>query len=160
MMSGKRKPPARRIVLLLLIVLGTSVAAEQPALTVTDPWVREGPPNARVLAGYMLIRNPSDRPQTIVGARSPAFHSVEFHRTVLEQGVARMVEQAQLRVPARGQLTLEPGGYHLMLMGAKHALRAGDTVAIAMELAGGRQVVVNAPVRKADGTGQAHHHHH
>ena len=129
-------------------------------LTGVDPWVREGPPNARVLAGYMVVSNPSDRPVTIVGASSPAFHSIEFHRTVLEAGVARMVEQERLQVPAGGQLALEPGGYHLMLMGAQRPLRAGDTVTINLSLHGGNDVNAEATVRKAGPAGHAHHHHH
>ncbi len=149
----------RAALLMLFFSAATAVAAES-VVTVDEPWVREGPPTARVLAGYMVIRNPGDQPQTIVGAGSPAFHAVEIHRTVTEAGVARMAEQERLQIPAQGQVALEPGSYHLMLMGAQHALRAGDTVEIVLYLEGGRQVIVNAPVRKATATGQAHHHHH
>ena len=135
-------------------------AATESVLTVDDPWVREGPPTARVLAGYMIIRNPTDQPKTIVGAGSPAFRSVEIHRTVTEGGVARMVKQEQLQVPPRGQIALEPGSYHLMLLWAQHPLREGDTVEIVLYLEDGRQIVVNAPVREAKDAGHAHHDHH
>ncbi len=147
-------------VVLLLVLMSITASAEDSGLTVADPWVREGPPNARVLAGYMMIENPSDRPETIVGASSPAFESIEFHRTVLEAGVARMVEQKRLQVPAGGRLALEPGGYHLMLMGAKGPLRAGDTVTVVLNLDGAREVRVEATVRKANHGGHNHHHHH
>ena len=150
----------RHAVLLTLLFSAAPAAEGESVVTVEEPWVREGPPTARVLAGYMVIRNPGDQPQTIVGAGSPAFHGVEIHRTVTEAGVARMLEQERLQIPAQGQVALEPGSYHLMLMGAQHPLRAGDTVEIVLDLEGGRQVVVNAPVRKATDTGQAHHHHH
>lgn len=160
MLTKKQRRVGPYAVGLLLVLLGAPASADEPVLTVADPWVREGPPNARVLAGYMLIRNPSDRAETVMGASSPAFHSVEMHRTVLDEGVARMVEQERLQIPAGGQLALEPGGYHLMLMGAQRPLLAGDTVEIVLDLGGGRQVNVKAPVRKAADAGQAHHHHH
>ncbi len=159
-MNGGLTQLARCTVLVVLVLVGAPCSAGGPDLTVADPWVREGPPNARVLAGYMVITNPSDRPETIVGASSPAFESIEIHRTVLEAGVARMVEQPRLLVPAGDQLALEPGGYHLMLMGAKRTLRAGDTVTVFLNLDGGREVSVEAAVRKGDDGGHAHHHHH
>ncbi len=147
-------------VLLTLTMWGAPAAAAEYVVTVDDPWVREGPPTARVNAGYMVIRNPSDQTKSIVSAGSPAFRSVEIHRTVTEQGVARMVKQERLQIPARGQIALEPGSYHLMLLRAQQPLREGDTVEIVLYLEGGRQILVNAPVRKANDTGHAHHHHH
>lgn len=141
----------------LCLLLGTPAAAAD--LTVKEPWVREGPPNAMVLAGYMTIENPSDRPQSVVGASSPVFHDIELHRTEIREGIARMVEQERLEVPAGGRLVLEPGGYHLMLMGAMEPVRAGDTVEIVLRLDDGGQVSVAVPVRKAGAGGHAHHQH-
>ncbi len=54
--------------LLLLTLAGTTATAGESGLVIGEPWVREGPPNARVLAGYMILRNPTDQIQTIVAA--------------------------------------------------------------------------------------------
>ncbi len=145
--------------LLILTLAGTTATAVESGLVIGEPWVREGPPNARVLAGYMVLRNPTGKIQTVVGASSPAFSSVEMHRTEVEEGVARMREQEQLQIPADGQLALEPGGYHLMLMGAQQSLRAGDTVEIVLELGSGAKLSFPAPVRKGTAQEHAHHHH-
>ena len=142
---------------LFLMVLVAFTAGAAPTLSVEDPWVKEGPPSARVLAGYMTIRNGSSQTQTIIGVSSPAFAMVEMHRTEIQDGMARMVEQERLKVPASGQLSLEPGGYHLMLMGANRPLREGDTVEISLQPENGEAVVIQAPVRKA--TLGTHHHH-
>lgn len=142
----------------LCLLLGAPAAAAD--LVVKEPWVREGPPTSKVLAGYMTIENPSDRPQSVVGASSPVFHAIEMHQTEIREGIARMVEQERLEIPAGGRLVLEPGGYHLMLMGAMQPVRAGDTVEIVLRLADGGQVSVAVPVRKAGADDHAHHHHH
>ena len=147
----------RLIFPLFLAFLVASTAGAAPTLSVEDPWVKEGPPSARVLAGYMTIRNGSSQTQTIIGVSSPAFAMVEMHRTEIQDGMARMVEQERLEVPASGQVSLEPGGYHLMLMGANRPLREGDTVEISLQPENGEPVVVQAPVRKA--TLGTHHHH-
>ena len=58
---------------------------------------------------------------------SPQFGAVEIHETKIEDGIARMRELDALVVPARGSVTLERGGKHLMLMKGKDA---GDSVTL------------------------------
>ena len=141
---------------MLMSLVGSATGAG-PTLSVEEPWVKEGPPGARVLAGYMTIRNGSKQTLTIVGVSSPAFAMVEIHRTEVQDGMARMIEQERLDVPASGHVSLQPGGYHLMLMGANRALQEGDTVTLNLQLENGAPVAVQAPVRKA--TLGTHHHH-
>ena len=40
--------------------------------------------------------------------------------------------EAELRVPAGGEVALAPGHLHLMLIGLQRALQEGDTVSIAL----------------------------
>ena len=71
----------------------------------------------------MQIANPGPK-IIIVGASSPQFEMVEIHRTEIVDGMARMIPQDRLPVPAGGSVTLEPGGLHLMLIQAKQPLQA------------------------------------
>ena len=41
----------------------------------------------------------------------------ELHRTTIENEVMKMEPVPVIEVPARGSVALEPGGYHIMLMG-------------------------------------------
>lgn len=70
-------------------------------------------------AGYLVLTNNTDKPVVIDGVASPQFGVVELHETVLEDGIARMRRIEELIVPARGSVTLERGGKHLMLMRAR-----------------------------------------
>gem|GEM_PF-572144 len=99
-------------------------------VVVRDAWIREAPPNAVALAGYMTMENPSDQEQSLVSATSDSFGEVMIHRTVHEGGLARMIHQDAVAIPAKGKVSFEPNSYHLMLMKPVSSLSDGDKVAI------------------------------
>lgn len=140
-----------------------TLGAHAGPLTVSGAWVREGPPTTAVLAAYMQIDNGGAQDRTLVGASSPQFETVEIHRTEIVDGVARMLPQERLVIPAGGGVTLEPGGLHLMLIQSRQPLTQGDQVTIRLRLEDGTEVPVEAAVRKAEAMGMDHdhsHHHH
>lgn len=104
--------------------------------TTNDAWVREAPPNASMMAGYVTLKNNTDQDSFITYVKSKQFNMVEVHRTIVVDGVAKMRRQDDLPIPAGSSLKLEPGSYHLMLMGPKSALKLNDeiTVTLGMKL--------------------------
>jgi hypothetical protein len=128
---------------------------------VVDPWIRLAPPGARMMAGYLVLENPGDQPQELVAVSSPDFASIEVHRTEIVDGVARMIPEPDLTVPAGGRAVFEPGGRHLMLHGPARDLSEGDTVALSFGFADGGRIDLTAPVRRGSdpGDGAAHDHH-
>lgn len=146
----------RKLMTLLLTLFSAAALAE---VTVHEPWVREGPPAATVLGGFMELRNDGAEPVELVKAEGPDFEWVELHRTVHEDGMARMVAQDAIEVPAGGVATLEPGGLHLMLMNPRRHYRAGDRVPLTLSFSDGRTLEIEAEVRKASG-GHGHDHAH
>jgi periplasmic copper chaperone A len=135
-------------------------AAHAETLNVMEAWVREAPPTSAVNAAYMQIANPSAKEQVITGASSPQFDAVEIHRTEIVDGMARMLPQERLVIPANGHVSLEPNGLHLMLIQAKQALKAGEHVEINLRLDGGATQKVDAEVRPGMGEGMDHSQHH
>lgn len=118
---------------------------------IDHPWVREAPPNAQVLGAYMTIENHTSKAMKLVEVNSPAFGSVEMHRSIEKDGMMHMIKQSTIEVPAGGKIMLQPGGYHLMLMKPKHALKAGDKVSFTLKFADGTRSVISAPVKKDTG---------
>jgi len=116
-------------------------------LIVRDAWIREAPPNAVALAGYMTMENPSGKEQSLVNATSDAFGNVMIHRTVHEDGMAKMKHQEAVTIPAKGSVKFEPNGYHLMLMNPKQPVRADDQISVNLILADDSQVKVGFDVR-------------
>ncbi|MGV0327170.1 copper chaperone PCu(A)C [Corynebacterium confusum] len=69
----------------------------------------------------------------------------QLHETVDGQ-MSEMTEP--LTIPADGEATLEPGGNHLMLMGVKEPVMAGESVAITLHLTDGKTIDLGeVPVR-------------
>jgi copper(I)-binding protein len=146
------------------LFLGLTIASLSQAgghLMVDDAWVREAPPGAKALAGYMKLHNHGDKERVLVSAESPAFDNVMLHRTVFEGEMSKMVHQHMISVPANGMVSFEPNSYHLMMMKPKQALRAGDKISVTLTFKNGDTVEVTHEVRSADGgMDHGHHHHH
>lgn len=148
--------------LFLLFGLPFANQAHESTLQVEDAWVREAPPTARVLGMFMQLHNTGSDELVIQGASSPACERVEIHRTVIEEGVSRMIPQEELRLAPGETLSLEPGSYHLMLIGPNQALRAGDEVKLLIQYDGNHVQRIVAPVRNVQGEEIDHspHQHH
>lgn len=145
--------------LLLLVPLALMGAAGSGPLVVHEAWIREAPPNAMALAGYLSIENQGAHERALVAVRSPAFGRVELHRSIQEGGVAKMVPQDSMPIPAGGTLVLRPGDYHLMMMHPTHRLHAGDTVEATLRFDDGSTLEAAFEVRSGRGGMHEHHHH-
>ncbi len=139
------------------VLAGFMASAWAAQVEVVDAWVREAPPNAPMMAGYLTLRNPGREAVVLMDARSPQFKKVEIHRSSIENGMARMEKQQKVELPAGGEIRFHPGGYHLMLMYPVKRLRGGDRVRLELILDGGERLEVVAPVRRDHG-GMGHPH--
>lgn len=97
-------------------------------------------------AAYMIIMNNSDTDNAIVGAATDVATTVELHTVEMDNGVMKMRPVEQIDVPANGQATLQPGGFHVMLLGIKQDLVEGDTVDLTLTFQNGEEITVAAPV--------------
>lgn len=135
------------------IALGGAVACAlgeaDSSLVVDDAWVRPavhlGDSDVNS-AAYMLLRNRAATPDRLVGAASPAARVVEIHRSSLDDGIMRMEHVHAIDIPPRGELRLEPGGYHLMLIGIREPLEVGDSVEITLHFEHGGEITRRVPV--------------
>jgi len=130
-------------------------------LTITDAWVPEAPPVASVMAGYMTLKNISDKEITVTTVSSPDFKKVEMHRTETKDGMARMIEQKSIVVPAHAETIFKPGGLHLMLIKPQRKLARGDSVTLIIS-AGKQKITLKALIKEAsldDHSSHEHHHH-
>jgi periplasmic copper chaperone A len=128
--------------------------AAQPATdgpAVTDAWVRQVPPAARMTAGYLNIHNPGPAELVIVGVESPLFGSIELHGTVMEDGVARMRHQETVAVAPGETVRFEPGGLHLMLMQPVDGIPSSGTIEMSLVLDNGERLEFIAPVGQPGG---------
>ncbi|MBV8790874.1 MAG: copper chaperone PCu(A)C [Pseudolabrys sp.] len=134
-----------------LIVLATFAAQahdfQAGVLKIGHPWSRATPKGAAVGAGYLTVTNNGSVPDRLVSVSVPGVaDKVEVHEMSMKDGVMAMrPASGGLIVPPGGTLSLAPGGYHLMLMGLKAALKEGDRLkgTLVFEKAGSVDVVFN-----------------
>jgi len=135
----------KRIVLPLLFagLLGTGLAHAAPGhVTASHAWIRVLPGDLPAGA-YVILRNDGDRAVSLTGASSPAYGEAMLHESSSAGGMNRMTMVDALGIPAHGTQALKPGGYHLMLMHAKHPVQPGDTVRVVLEFGDGSTLPVD-----------------
>jgi copper(I)-binding protein len=144
--------PARLLACALLVLApSAAAAAAHPAkpIEVRQPWSR--PSAGPTGVGYMVLVNHGARPDALVKAESPLAAKVEAHRAAMAGGIMSMTAQARVAIPAGGQVAFAPGGDHLMFVGLKRPLKAGDRLPATLIFASGQRVAV----RFAVGSGAA-----
>lgn len=138
----------------------TLVAAVLPAfaqdakIMVEDPYARATPAGAMTGAVYMTIDNKASAPDRLTGAASNVAAQVQVHEMSMDNGVMKMRELTDgLAIPAGGTVALKPGSYHVMLIGLKKPLAAGNSFPLTLKFEKAGNVSVTVPV-KAMGASQ------
>ncbi len=134
----------RRLPVLLLACLLPLPAWAQ--VTVSDAWVREAPPGAPALAGYLALHNGTTRSRTLVAVEAEGFGQAMLHRSITEKGMAHMEHLPDLTLPPGGTLRMAPGGHHLMLMAPEQPPREGECVLLTLRFDDATVLELQAPV--------------
>lgn len=149
-----------RLFKLIAVLLISTPAFAEPAaemIVVVDPYSRAMPPSVPNSGAFFRLKNFDDEPHALIKAESLIAERVELHTHLIEDGVARMREVEQIGIPAKGSASLEPGGYHVMLMGLRRPMDMGTKVLITLSFEDGSQQTIVAPARMVQGG--MHHHH-
>ena len=118
---------------LLASALFTSVVAHAQ-VKVDDPWVRATVAPQKATGAFMQLTSP--KAAKVVAASSPVAEMVEIHEMKMDNGVMKMRAVEALALPAGQAVALKPGSYHVMLMGLKAPIKAGETVPLTLTLEG------------------------
>lgn len=97
-------------------------------------------------AAYMTLTNDGDTDDQLVGVTSDVAEAVELHQSAMQDGSMSMQQVDGIDLPAGGAAVLEPGGFHVMLVGVTAELAEGDTVDLALEFANAGGQTVRAEV--------------
>ena len=117
-------------------------AAENGATTVTfdDGWAKAT--DTEMSGVFGTIRNPGDTDLHLTGVDGDLGGSTELHETV--PGASGMMMQERedgFVIPAGGELVLEPGGNHIMLMDLDEPITTGQQITLTLEFDGAEQDV-------------------
>ena len=97
-------------------------------LKVKDAWVRSAPPNSQIFSGYLDFKNITSDKIIIKKIQSNAFEKIEIHSSSIEDGISSMRKADTLEIRAQSEAKLQPGGYHLMLMNPRKAIKENNPI--------------------------------
>ncbi|MFC3108496.1 copper chaperone PCu(A)C [Undibacterium arcticum] len=165
--------PFRKLLpLLLLPLLAIGIGANAQAhdyhlhqLHVMHPYARSTVPNQPTGVVYMTIENKGDQADQLISMETPIASSVEMHSMSMDGNVMRMRAIDSLELKPASTTTLKPGdGYHIMLIGLKQPLKAGDKFPLLLRFKKtgeiGVAVWVEQVKAEANGGAMSEHHHH
>jgi hypothetical protein len=99
------------------------------SLEIANPWSRATPKGAAVGGGYLRIKNGGTTPDRLTGGSSDVAAKLEVHTMSMDNGVMKMRPvEGGLEIKPGATVELKPGSYHLMFVGLKKPLGAGDHV--------------------------------
>lgn len=110
-------------------------------------YARASIPNVPNSAAFFVIKNNSDKDIAITSANSDIAEKNELHTHIKENEMIKMIKIEKLVVPAKSSLELKSGGEHVMLMGLKKDLKAGDEINLELSFSDGDKKNIKVPVK-------------
>ena len=129
-------------------------------LHIDHPFARATAGPARAGAAYLRIENAGDNDR-LIAASSDRAGKVELHSMEMTDGVMRMREvEGGVPVPANGNVALEPGGLHIMLMGLTQPLVEGERFPMTLTFEKAGTIEVEIAVEGVAAGADKHEGHH
>ena len=137
----------------LTLADGTGAAE---SIIVEAPWARASIGTSRPGAAYMIIRNEGGAPVTLIELQTHISAMTQIHETTTDaNGVSRMSRTGKIEIPAKGSVTLAPGGMHAMLMRLQAPMQKGETFPLTLVFERGMTVTVEVPILAPGASGPA-----
>ncbi len=147
--------------LLLTACTASSTAIKAGELSIEDAWVRAAAVMGQTkdsmhtageagtnTAAFFTIRNQGSQPDRLLAVESTAAKAVEIHQTKMENDIMRMSPLPDgIEIPAGGEVSLAPGGLHIMLIGLKEDLKAGSSLELTLVFEQAGRVSLTVPVK-------------
>ncbi|AGF73963.1 putative membrane protein [Bartonella australis AUST/NH1] len=100
-------------------------------LEIIRPWIRETPRGAKVASGYLYIINHANTPDRLISVSTDGVQEAEIHSMAVTNDTMRMAKMPNgIEIPGNGEITLKPGGNHIMFIGLSQPFRAGDKISV------------------------------
>lgn len=117
-------------------------------LTVEHPYARVTAPGQPVGGAFMTIAN-GGADDRLLSVSSDVAKSVELHMMAMKGDVMQMRQVDAIDLKAGQRVELKPGGYHVMFMGLKAPLKAGDSVPVTLKFEKAGELKVDVTVEAA-----------
>ncbi len=149
-MSHRKIQFLAAVALTIAAIIAFTITVKAGELRVTASAAPASIGAARTGAAYVTISNETGMADRLVSVASDIARKTEIHNHLMEDGVMKMRRADGVDIPAGGQVTFRPGGYHVMFFGLTAPLQVGDSfrLELAFENAGKTEITVPVVDRK------------
>ncbi|UTH75586.1 copper chaperone PCu(A)C [Chromobacterium sp. IIBBL 290-4] len=148
---------AAALIGLCLSGLAAAHSFELGSIHIGHPWSRAMPETSATGGVYLSLENKGKEADKLVSAATPRAETAELHTHINDNGVMRMRKvEGGVELPAGKTVKFAPGSYHVMLMGLKQPLKAGDHFPLTLKFEKAGSVTVDVVVQ--DGAAGGHEH--
>ena len=146
----------RIFVLLLSAALLLSACGAKEGIEIRNAWARTSTQGMNS-AVYFVIQNHNTEADELIGAASSVADAVEIHESKMEGDVMMMNRVESVALEPSTKVEFKPGGYHVMLIGLKQDIKAGDEIEFTLQFKNSPDITMKATVKDADGMGTDGH---
>lgn len=140
---------------------GDAGMAKVGDIMIHEGWARASIGSAPNSAAYMTLMSHGTAADKLIGAKTPIAETAELHHHILDGGIAKMRPVEAIEVKPGETAVLEPGGFHIMLMGLKEELTAGDAVPLTLTFEKAGDVTLDIQIKGLrDGMKRSEGHKH
>lgn len=118
-------------------------------------------------AAFLMIENKGKTDDALLSATAPVAGKVEIHSMTMEGDVMKMRAVERIDLKPGEKIEMKPGdGYHIMLMGLKKPLKAGDSFPMQLNFRKAGKVQIKVEIADISATPHSesghdtHEHHH
>lgn len=117
------------------------------AVQLVDPYIKEKPADKSMTAVFGTLTNNTDKDIKVSSFKLEGLkESTKFEQHDTKDGKMFEVPEG-LTIPANGELVLEPGSTHLMIMNNDEAMDVGAEYKLVIELSDGSSITQDVEVR-------------
>ena len=154
----------KKVLFCLMVVLCGQLANATPVkagdIVVDAAWARSTAPQAQNGAAYLIIENQGKTTDRLLSAEATVDSKTQIHRTTMENGTMRMREvEGGLELRPGSTTKFAPGGLHVMLLGLKAPLKAGQQFPLTLRFAKAGEIRVDVRIDDTPASSDMHDMH-
>lgn len=143
----------RLAILSLTVLFGGFLSACMPegadgSVEIDDAYALVTMPAQKNGAVFLIIENDGEADK-VIAANSNVAERVELHTHLMDGGIMMMREVEHYDVAADSDTVLEPAGHHIMLMGLRAPLQAGDQFPLTLTFEKAGDKVIDVEIVKS-----------
>ena len=131
--------------------VGDNLNKASSSISVSNARIRAMPPGQKVTALFMDLFNSSLTSVDLIAVKDPAgalASQIELHQNTHVDGMMKMAQVDKITIPAQSHVSLQTGGYHVMIIGLNKTLQVGDKEELELIFSDGSKLVIHPLVKK------------